>query len=76
MPEVELAAGTIEYEDTGGSGPTIVFVHGLIMDGSLRRHVVADLRGDYRCVLPTLASGSPQPICSASSTMIPSGPRT
>jgi hypothetical protein len=23
MLEIELAAGTIEYEDTGGSGPTI-----------------------------------------------------
>jgi pimeloyl-ACP methyl ester carboxylesterase len=58
MPKVELAAGTIEYEDTGGNGPTIVFVHGLIMDGSLWRHVVADLRRDYRCVLPTLPLGA------------------
>ncbi|HYM44763.1 MAG TPA: alpha/beta hydrolase [Solirubrobacteraceae bacterium] len=58
MPEVELSAGTIEYEDTGGSGPAIVFVHGLIMDGSLWRHVVADLRRDYRCVLPTLPFGA------------------
>jgi pimeloyl-ACP methyl ester carboxylesterase len=58
MPEVELSAGPIEYEDTGGSGPTIVFTHGLIMDGSLWRHVVADLRRDYRCVLPTLPLGA------------------
>lgn len=58
MPEVELSAGTIEYEDTGGTGPVIVFVHGLIMDGSLWRHVVADLRRDYRCVLPTLPFGA------------------
>jgi pimeloyl-ACP methyl ester carboxylesterase len=58
MREVELSAGTIEYEDTGGSGPAIVFVHGLIMDGSLWRHVVADLRGEYRCILPTLPLGA------------------
>jgi pimeloyl-ACP methyl ester carboxylesterase len=58
MPEVQLSAGTIEYEDTGGAGPVIVFVHGLIMDGSLWRHVVADLRRDYRCVLPTLPFGA------------------
>jgi pimeloyl-ACP methyl ester carboxylesterase len=58
MPEVELSAGTIEYEDTSGTGPVIVFVHGLIMDGSLWRHVVADLRRDYRCVLPTLPFGA------------------
>jgi pimeloyl-ACP methyl ester carboxylesterase len=58
MPAVELSAGTIEYEDTGGPGPVIVFVHGLMMDGSLWRHVVADLRRDYRCVLPTLPLGA------------------
>src|SRR5271163_474273 len=58
MPEVELSAGTIEYEDTGGSGPAILFIHGLIMDGSLWRHVVADLRSDYRCILPTLPLGA------------------
>lgn len=58
MPELELQAGTIEYEDSGGSGPVIVFVHGLIMDGSLWRHVVGELREDYRCVLPTLPLGA------------------
>lgn len=58
MPQVELAAGTIEYEDTGGSGQVIVLLHGLIMNGSLWRHVVEDLRSDYRCVLPTLPLGA------------------
>jgi len=58
MPWAELSAGTIEYEDTGGPGPVMVFVHGLIMDGSLWRHVVADLRRDHRCVLPTLPLGA------------------
>jgi pimeloyl-ACP methyl ester carboxylesterase len=57
MPEVELSAGTIEYEDTGGSGPVVVLLHGLIMDGSLWRHVVGDLRSTCRCVLPTLPLG-------------------
>lgn len=57
MPELELSAGTIDYEDTGGSGPAIVFVHGLMMDGSVWRKVVAELRADYRCVLPTLPLG-------------------
>jgi pimeloyl-ACP methyl ester carboxylesterase len=58
VPEVELSAGTIEYEDTGGAGPVILFVHGLMMDGSLWRHVVAELRRNYRCVLPTLPFGA------------------
>jgi pimeloyl-ACP methyl ester carboxylesterase len=57
MDELKLSAGTIEYEDTGGSGPVVVFVHGLMMDGSLWRKVVAELRSDYRCVLPTLPLG-------------------
>jgi len=58
MPEIELSAGTIEYQDTGGGGPVILLVHGLIMDGSLWRHVVAVLREEFRCVLPTLPLGA------------------
>jgi pimeloyl-ACP methyl ester carboxylesterase len=57
MPEVELSSGTIDYEDTGGSGPVVVLVHGLIMDGSLWRHVIEQLRADFRCVTPTLPLG-------------------
>jgi len=32
--EVELSAGTIEYEDSGGDGPALVFLHGVAMAGS------------------------------------------
>jgi pimeloyl-ACP methyl ester carboxylesterase len=55
---VDLSAGTIRYADTGGEGPVLVFAHGLLMDGSVWRHVVADLRRDFRCVLPTLPLGA------------------
>ena len=57
MRRVELMAGTVEYADTEGDGPVVVFLHGPTMDGSLWRHVVADLRSDYRCVVPTLPLG-------------------
>lgn len=58
MAEIELSAGTIEYEDTGGDGPVLVLLHGLAMDGSLWRGVVADLREDHRCIVPTLPLGA------------------
>ncbi len=58
MPEVELSAGTIEYQDTGGSGPVVVLLHGVVMDGSVWRHVVSDLRRDHRCIVPTLPLGA------------------
>ena len=55
--QVELSAGTVEYTDTGGAGPAVVFVHGLLMDGSLWDGPVADLTG-LRCVVPTLPLGA------------------
>jgi len=57
MREIELSAGTIEFEDTGGEGPAVVLVHGLIMDGSLWSGVIDDLRADFRCIAPTLPLG-------------------
>jgi pimeloyl-ACP methyl ester carboxylesterase len=57
MAEVQLSAGTVSYEDTGGDKPILVLVHGVAMDGTLWRHVVAKLRADFRCVVPTLPLG-------------------
>ena len=58
MTEIELSAGTIEYEDTGGDGPVIVLLHGLLMDSSLWAGVLAELAADFRCVAPTLPMGA------------------
>jgi pimeloyl-ACP methyl ester carboxylesterase len=58
MPDIELTAGPIDYDDTGGPGPTVVLLHGVLMDGSLWRHVVRDLREDHRCLVPTLPLGA------------------
>ncbi len=58
MKEVELSAGTIEYLDTGGDGPALVFLHGLMMDASLWDGPIADLSAEHRCVAPTLPLGA------------------
>src|SRR5499433_1874750 len=58
MPAVELTAGTIDYQDTGGDGPVLVLLGGVLMDGSVWDPVVADLRADHRCVVPSLPLGA------------------
>ena len=58
MKQVELSAGTIEYQDTSGDGPALVLLHGLMMDASLWDGPIADLSADHRCVAPTLPLGA------------------
>ena len=55
---VEIPAGTLDYTDTGGEGPVVVLVHGPAMDGTVWRHVVDELAGAHRVVVPTLPFGS------------------
>ncbi len=47
----------LELRDTGGDGPPVVFLHGLLVDGSLWNGVVERLP-DHRCLVPTLPLGS------------------
>ena len=56
--QIDLSAGTIDYLDTGGDGPTVVLLHGLLMDSSLWDGPIADLAADHRCVAPTLPLGA------------------
>jgi pimeloyl-ACP methyl ester carboxylesterase len=56
--QIELSAGTVEYQDTGGDGPPIVLLHGLMMDATLWDEVVADLAAEHRCIVPTLPLGA------------------
>src|SRR6201995_864719 len=58
MLQIELSAGTIEYTDTGGVGPVIVLLHGLLMDATLWDEVTAALSSGHRCVAPTLPLGA------------------
>jgi pimeloyl-ACP methyl ester carboxylesterase len=63
MAEIDLSAGTISYEDTGGDGPVVVLCHGLLMTASLWDAVVAELGPGFRCVRPTLPVGAhPRPM--------------
>jgi pimeloyl-ACP methyl ester carboxylesterase len=56
--QIELSAGTLDYKDTGGEGPAIVLLGGLMMDASLWEDVIADLSPEHRCVAPTLPRGA------------------
>ncbi len=55
--EVRLGQDVIRYREVG-SGPTIVFVHGLLASGVLWRDVVAGLSGRFRCIVPDLPLGA------------------
>ena len=46
------------YSDTGGDGPVVVLLHGVLMNGSVWRDIVDGLRGHYRCIVPELPFGA------------------
>ena len=54
---LDLPAGRIRYADRG-TGPPLVFVHGLLVDGSVWEPVVEALERDHRCIVPELPLGS------------------
>jgi pimeloyl-ACP methyl ester carboxylesterase len=58
MATLELSAGPIEYQDSGGDGPVVVLLHGLAMDGRVWDDVVARLGDGFRCVRPTQPFGA------------------
>jgi pimeloyl-ACP methyl ester carboxylesterase len=55
---VDLTAGPIDYVDTGGDGPTVVLLHGVLMNNTVWRRVMAELTPALRCVAPTLPLGA------------------
>lgn len=57
MPTIDLPQGTLHYEDIG-SGPAVVFVHGLLVNGKLWRKVTPELSRTARCIVPDLPLGS------------------
>ena len=55
--EGPTAAGLM-YSDTGGDGPVVVLLHGVLMNGTLWDTVVGGLRDRYRCIVPDLPFGA------------------
>ena len=55
--EVRLPQGAIRYRDFGAGEP-IVFVHGLLVDGSVWRKVAPLLTEEFRCIVPDWPMGS------------------
>jgi pimeloyl-ACP methyl ester carboxylesterase len=70
--EVRLPQGTVRYRDTGRGEP-ILFVHGLLTDGTLWRKVVPLLESDFRCVVPDWPLGSHRIPMDSSADLSPRG---
>jgi pimeloyl-ACP methyl ester carboxylesterase len=72
MPELTLQQGTVRYRDEG-TGPTLFFVHGALVDGRLWEPVVERLRDRFRCIVPDLPLGSHELPLKAHADLSPSG---
>lgn len=50
MAHADVNGQRLYYEDSGGTGPTVLFSHGFLMDGEMFEPQVAALSDAYRCV--------------------------
>jgi pimeloyl-ACP methyl ester carboxylesterase len=73
--EVQLKQGTIRYREAG-SGPTVVFVHGYLVDGRLWDGVVDALADRYRCIAPHWPMGAQQIAMAPDADLTPPGVAT
>ena len=74
MTALTLPQGTINVRDTGRpDGPPVVFVHGLLVDGSLWRKVVPSLEGELRCIWPDWPLGSHRTAMAPGADLSPRG---
>ena len=53
MERIATSFGSVAYREVG-EGPTALFVHGVLMNGSLWDGVVAEVSSERRCLLPDL----------------------
>lgn len=69
---VETSAGPVRVREVG-SGPTLLFVHGLLVDGRVWDATAAELAGGFRCVIPDLPLGSHRHAMRAGADFTPRG---
>ncbi|MFN8581278.1 MAG: alpha/beta fold hydrolase [Gemmatimonadaceae bacterium] len=50
MPHLDLDEARLFYQDSGGTGPAVVFSHGLLFDHRMFDAQVAALRDRFRCI--------------------------
>jgi hypothetical protein len=55
---IDLSAGPIDYIDTAGDPPTVILLHGVLMNHTVWREVIAELTPTFRCITPTLPLGA------------------
>jgi pimeloyl-ACP methyl ester carboxylesterase len=72
MNEVRLPQGTVRYREFG-SGPTVVLVHGLLVNGDVWREVAPRLAERFRVVVPELPLGSHELPMKAGTDLSPLG---
>jgi pimeloyl-ACP methyl ester carboxylesterase len=75
LNEIRIPQGTIRYREAG-SGPTIVFVHGYLVDGRLWDGVVDALADRFRCIAPNWPMGAQQVPMNPDADLSPPGVAT
>jgi pimeloyl-ACP methyl ester carboxylesterase len=70
--QIDLDEGPIRYRDLG-SGPPILFVHGLLVNGNLWRDVAPRLADRFRCIVPDWPLGSHELPMRATADLTPPG---
>lgn len=67
MPEMRRPTVNLHYEDLGSGELAVVFLHGWCEAGSSWSETVADLRDEFRCIVPDMRghglSGQPLDCC-------------
>lgn len=72
--DLELPAGSLRVRELGpADAPTLLFVHGLLVDGRIWDNLAAELADVYRCVLPDLPLGAHRSAMAPNADLTPEG---